>query len=58
MNYVVMINNYFGYLTMTFLQCLQNCYIIIRQKGKPLFQAKDKAICMYIFTVNCDHFDY
>ena len=53
-----MINNYFGYLTMTFLQCLQNCYIIIRQKGKPLFQAKDKAICMYIFTVNCDHFDY
>ena len=31
---------------------------IIRQKGKPLFQAKDKGICMYIFTVNCDHFDY
>ena len=35
-----------------------NCYIIIRQKQKPLFQGKDKAIRMYIFTVNCDHFDY
>lgn len=50
MNYVFMINNDFGYLMMTFLQCLQLLYNY-QAKGKTTISSKrQRNLHVYIYS--------